>query len=102
VLAAGLGVAALVVRLLRVLRKGRRREDQAAALAALGALAAVGLHELADFGLTMPANALTLAVLCGAAAGAAVEEPGGGGRHRLRRRGTFRTPSVQPPPAEPP
>jgi O-antigen ligase len=102
VLAAGLGVAALVVRLLRVLRKGRRREDQAAALAALGALAAVGLHELADFGLTMPANALTLAVLCGAAAGAAVEEPGGGGRHRLRRRGTFRTPSAQAPPAEPP
>jgi O-antigen ligase len=61
------GLAAVVLRLLRLLRHGRRREDRAAALAVLGALVAVGLHELADFGLTMPANALTLAALVGAA-----------------------------------
>ena len=31
---------------------------------------AVGLHSLADFGLTMPANAFAFAVVLGAAAGA--------------------------------
>lgn len=64
------GLAAVVLRLFRLLRHGRRREDRAAALAVLGALVAVGLHELADFGLTMPANALTLAALVGAATAA--------------------------------
>ncbi len=64
------GAAALVARLLTVLRRGRRSEDRAAGLAALGALASVGVHECFDFGLTMPANALTLAVLVGAAASA--------------------------------
>lgn len=46
--------------------RGARSEDRAAALAGLGALASVGLHELLDFGLTMPANAFVLAVVCGA------------------------------------
>jgi O-antigen ligase len=64
------GVAALLGRLLTVLRRGRRSEDRAAGLAALGALAAVAVHEWFDFGLTMPANALTLAILAGAAASA--------------------------------
>ncbi len=69
-----LGLAALARRLYRVLTRGARSEDRAAALAACGALTAVGLHELFDFGLTMPANALTLAVVVGAACGARVEE----------------------------
>lgn len=74
---AAAGVVAVVRRLVRVLRRGHRREDRAAALAALGALTAVGLHELADFGLTMPANALTLVVLVGAAAAAPLAAPAG-------------------------
>jgi O-antigen ligase len=64
------GLAALVLRLVVVLRRGRRSEDRASGLAVLGALAAVGVHEWFDFGLTMPANALTLAVLAGAACSA--------------------------------
>jgi O-antigen ligase len=64
------GLVALVRQLLLVLRRGRRSEDRAAGLGALGAVAAVGLHECYDFGLTLPANALTLAVLAGAAASA--------------------------------
>lgn len=63
-LAAGLWF--LVRRLAVVLKDGGRSEDRAAALAALGALTAAGVHALVDFGLTMPANALTLAVLLGA------------------------------------
>lgn len=67
---AAAGLAVLVWRLLAVLRHGRRSEDRAAGLAILGALAAVAVHESFDFGLTLPANALTLAVLAGAAASA--------------------------------
>ncbi len=67
---AAVGLAALVVRLGRVLVGGLRSEDRAAALAALGALVAVGLHEWVDFGLTMAANSFTLAVVTGCAAGA--------------------------------
>lgn len=73
VLAAALlaiGLGGLVVRLARVLRGGGRSDERAAALAALGALAAVGVHELFDFGLVVPANGFALAVVCGAAAGA--------------------------------
>lgn len=66
----GAGLVALALRLLAVLRRGRRSEDRAAGLALLGALAAVGIHEWLDFGLTIPANALTLAVLAGAASSA--------------------------------
>ncbi len=88
------GVAGVLVGLLRVLRRGRRREDRAAALAALGALVAVGLHGLADFGLTMPANALTLAAVVGAATAA----------RRGRRQESSRTMATGPghrrPPAE--
>ena len=72
---AAVGLVAIVRRLQRLLRHGQRREDRAAALAALGALTAVGLHGLADFGLTMPANALTLVVLVGAAAAAPLAAP---------------------------
>ncbi|HEV3459727.1 MAG TPA: O-antigen ligase family protein [Thermoanaerobaculia bacterium] len=78
----GAGLAALVVRLIAVLRRGRRSEDRAAGLAVLGALAAVGVHEWFDFGLTLPANALTLAILAGAASsarlGSAPPAPPGG------------------------
>ena len=64
------GLGALLVRLIRVLRRGVRTEDRAMAVAALGAIAALGLHETVDFGLTIPAVAFTLAVLAGAAAAA--------------------------------
>lgn len=60
-------VAALVVRLARVLRDGERSEDRCAALAALGAIAAFAVHSAFDFGLSMPANAATLAIVCGTA-----------------------------------
>lgn len=60
--------------LLRALRDGHRTEDRCAAVAALGALAAVAIHSLFDFGLTMPANAATLAVLCGLGIAAAEQE----------------------------
>lgn len=60
------GLWFLVRRLAVILSDGGRSEDRAAALAALGALTATGVHALVDFGLTMPANALTLAVLLGA------------------------------------
>lgn len=68
----GWGLARLVLHLRRVFHLGRRSEDRAAGLAALGALAATLVHSLVDFSLTVPANALTLAILCGMAAGAAV------------------------------
>ncbi|HVF62213.1 MAG TPA: O-antigen ligase family protein, partial [Thermoanaerobaculia bacterium] len=63
----------LLLRLAQVLQRGHRSEDRAAALAALGALAALAVHEAVDFGLTIPANALTLAVVVGAALGARTE-----------------------------
>lgn len=62
------GAVWLARRLYRGLLHGRRSEDRATALAGLGAMASVGLHELVDFGLTMPGNSLTLAALLGAAA----------------------------------
>jgi len=71
-LAAGLLV--LLRRLAAVLARGGRSEDRAAALAAFGVLASVGLHEAVDFGLTMPGNALTLAVLLGAVTTARVQQ----------------------------
>ena len=57
----------LVMRLARGLHDGGRTENRAAALAALGALAAVAVHSFFDFGLSMPANAATLAIVVGAA-----------------------------------
>jgi O-antigen ligase len=64
---AAAGLVSLLRRLGRVLRFGMRSEDSAAGLAALGAVVALGVHEAFDFGLTMPANALAAAIVCGAA-----------------------------------
>jgi len=66
------GAVVLLAQLARVLKRGHRSEDRAAALAALGALAALAFHSLLDFGLTVPANSATLAIVCGAAAGTRV------------------------------
>ena len=60
-------LVAVVTCLGRRLRDGARSEDRAAALAALGALAAVAVHSCFDFGMVLPANAATLAILVGAA-----------------------------------
>jgi len=73
-----LALAALAVcalRLRRVFLEGERSEDRAAALAGLGALATALVHGLADFGLTLPPNALALAVLVGAASAARTATP---------------------------
>ncbi len=73
VVGAALGIAlALGVgrSLARVLRRGVRTEDRLAALAAAGAVAAVAVHELADFGLTLPGIALPVVAVIGAAAAA--------------------------------
>jgi O-antigen ligase len=64
------GLAVLLRQLEQVLSAGARSEDRVAALAAFGILASLGLHELLDFGLTMPGSALTLAVLLGSATAA--------------------------------
>lgn len=73
-----LGVAVLavagtlyLVRLLGALRS-RRSETRAAALAVLGSTAAATVHSLADFSLTLPANAVAFSVIlgCGSALGA--------------------------------
>lgn len=66
------GLVALLIRLAAVLAAGSRSEDRAAALAALGALVSLAFHESFEFGLTMPGNAVTFAVLLGAAAAARV------------------------------
>jgi O-antigen ligase len=68
------GLWGLVARLVAVLRDGGRSEDRAAGLAALGVLASLAVHEGLDFGLSMPGNAVTLAVLLGAAGAARVRE----------------------------
>jgi O-antigen ligase len=77
-----LAVFAVARGLVRRLRaEGQRSESRAAVLAGLGALVAAGVHEMFDFGLTLPANAVTLAVICGAALAAvpngACPTPGG-------------------------
>jgi len=69
------GLVALARQGLRVYLRGFRSEDRAAGLAALGILVSVGIHECLDFGLAMPANALTLAVLLGAATAARLRVP---------------------------
>ena len=63
------GVFVLLEALRRVLLGSRSSNSRAAGLAALGAVVAVSFHEAIDFGLAMPANAFTLAVLLGAAVG---------------------------------
>jgi len=62
-----IGVAAVALGLARRLGRLRRCEEQATVAAGLGTLVSVGLHEMVDFGLTMPANALVCAVILGAA-----------------------------------
>jgi O-antigen ligase len=80
-LVATAGAVALVRRLLTVFTRRGRSEDRAAALALLGACASVAVHELFDFGLVMPANALTLATLAGAAAAVDVARPRASSAH---------------------
>lgn len=85
-----LGVGALLVGLAGALQQAERSEDRAMVLAAMGACVAVMVHSCVDFGLTMPANAVTLAVLCGFALGAGDESNGGetpasGGRPAVER-----------------
>jgi O-antigen ligase len=76
--AALLLVAALLVvhRLGRIALHATRSENRAAGLAALGAVAGVAVHSLFDFGLSLPANAATLAIVCGAALAVKVERRG--------------------------
>lgn len=77
-----LGVLILIVglwpigpRLLRVIAGRGRSENRAAALAVFGALVSVLIHEAVDFGLTMPGNAITLAVLVGAGLAVPIDAP---------------------------
>jgi putative inorganic carbon (hco3(-)) transporter len=67
------GLVLLVVRLARGWTADRPSEDRAAVLAALGALVSLAIHESIDFGLTMPATAVTLAALLGTASAACGE-----------------------------
>ncbi|MEM8931768.1 MAG: O-antigen ligase family protein [Acidobacteriota bacterium] len=69
VLLLAIALVGLGRRLWQVFRQGRRSEDRAVALGALGAATAVLLHSLVDFGLTIPANAFTLAIVLGLACG---------------------------------
>ena len=74
----GLGIVlaaflATLSRLHGIHLRGYRSEDRATALAAIGALMAVTFHEMFDFGTTIPANTLVLAVIVGAALGAHTE-----------------------------
>ncbi len=64
-----IGLVVLITSLIRIVCTAERTEDAAAGLAALGACAAIAAHSMLDFGLTMPANSVTLAVLCGLALG---------------------------------
>ncbi len=67
VIVALIGLGFLIRRLQAALLSSRSHEAAAAAVGGLGALAALGFHELLDFGLTLPANSFTLAVLLGVA-----------------------------------
>ena len=57
---------AVVRRLSRIWRVGLRSEDRAAGLGALGTVAVAVLHSSVDFGLSLPVNALALALIVGA------------------------------------
>lgn len=70
-----IGLLPVLRRLLRVIAGRGRSENRAVALAVFGALASVLVHEAVDFGLTMPGNALTLAVLVGVGLAVPVERP---------------------------
>jgi O-antigen ligase len=58
----------------KALRHEKRSEDLAGTLAILGVTTAVAVHSCFDFGLTIPANAATLAIVCGAGAAVAFPE----------------------------
>ncbi len=62
-----IGAVAALRRLVLVAARAVRSEGRAAGLAALGAVGAVAVHSCFDFGLSMPANAATLAIMIGAA-----------------------------------
>ncbi|HUP25450.1 MAG TPA: O-antigen ligase family protein [Thermoanaerobaculia bacterium] len=72
--AIALGVFFLVRHLVHALSDGIRTEDRAAGLAGLAILVALGASETLDYGLTMPANAFTAAVLLGALAAASTRQ----------------------------
>ena len=57
----------------RIAKRGYASEDRAAGYFGLGLLAALAVQEFVEFGLTRPANALAVALLLGAAAGARIE-----------------------------
>lgn len=76
------GLLWLTRALWRTAHLGRRSEDRAAGLIALGALATAACHAFFDFGLSMPANAFTLTILCGLALGVGHTTPGSGGKAR--------------------
>ena len=67
----GFGLVALYRRLWTVFQQGRRSEDRAIGLGALGAVTGALIHSLVDFGMTIPANAFSLAVFVGLACGTA-------------------------------
>jgi O-antigen ligase len=92
-------LAATVTRLFRVLAGDNRSEDRAAALAGYGALAAAAVHSGLDFGLTMPATALSLVVLVGVTAGAPVVVTREEQERKRKRRHTPRATAVGLPPA---
>jgi O-Antigen ligase len=94
-----LGLILLVVRLARGWSAERPSEDRAAVLAALGALVSLAIHESVDFGLTMPATALTLAALLGAASMACGQ---GAVRETQGEAAPPPAPAVPPKPARPP
>jgi O-antigen ligase len=69
VVAAGVAAAGIIFlakALISRLRSAVGSEDRAALSAALGSLAAVAVHELFDFGLSLPANAFVLTVVVAA------------------------------------
>lgn len=67
----------------RKLDPARPSLERAAAQAALGAALAVGVHELFDFGLGLPANAVALLALAGVAAAGLSPASGSGGPRRV-------------------
>jgi O-antigen ligase len=90
------GLVPLVIRLARGWTAERPSEDRAAVLAALGALVSLSIHESVDFGLTMPATAVTLAALLGVASAACGE--GGAARQPVLET-PVREAEAAPPPA---
>jgi O-antigen ligase len=91
------GLAGLAWRLSRILGGSARSEDRGAAIAGCGALIAASVHSALDFGLTIPANALALTLLVGAAAGAPARRPAAEEERRRR----LDSPRAGPPPPGP-